>query len=241
MHYIAVCSVRGDTGRLRLGMSSFVRPFSESQPATERAHVVFGVVVLSWVFLSLPMVFLVALSLSLSYDAGTNTFYIYLSTYTHHIQGSYSYINLYVIFIYGKLQSVVGEPLLCVPILLLLHFVCRLSWYVRCADGAPVLLLLWPSISICIVDIFHRSHMCIENVMPSVQPYDICSKSADVWCRPSSMHFASHSANKRRPDANPRIHLQYMYLYILASASALSIETIVVAAGDRRQPFLFSG
>lgn len=101
----------------------------------------------------------------------------------HHIQGiwcSYSYINLYVIFIYVKLQSVVGEPLLCVSVLLLLHFVCRLSWWMlrRWCFGARA--PLWSLISISIFDVFHRSHMCIGNVMSSVQPYDICRWIC--WC-----------------------------------------------------------
>lgn len=83
VHYIAVCSVRGDTGRRRLGMSSFVRPFSGSQPATERAHVsstsssAWSFFLDYFFFITLNGLLSRSFSFALSYDAGTNTFYMY--------------------------------------------------------------------------------------------------------------------------------------------------------------------
>lgn len=139
-------------------------------------------------FLSLWIVYSVAPSHSICYDAGTNTTYIVYLIYSPHpgyLMFILVYKFIYVIFIYGKLQSVVGEPLLCVSILLLLHFVCRPSWCMlrqRCA-GPPAVVIVdrrYPS------SIYFIDRICASGMW--CHPFNRTTfvvKCADVWCRKS--------------------------------------------------------
>lgn len=138
---------------------------------------------------------------------------------------------MYVIFIYGKLQSVVGEPL-CVSILLLLHFVRRLSWCCPC-------LLLWSTLSISIFDISSISCAHRGCVLPSVQPLDICRVNL-LMCDGAQAFFIAFSVQPSTEQTGDRTLLQEftcnnVYIYILAAASALSIYGRFVGSCHRRR------
>lgn len=250
LHYTCItllfaqCDVmRCDAGCLAVLVCPLSFAHSESERASRQTSklvvVIVVVVVCFQVFFSLWILCSLSLSLHLV-RCGSS------SQHIHHIQSLwYSYINLYVIFIYSTLQSFVGEPL-CVSILLLSHFVHRLYRYVVrccccccfCCDRRS----RYPS------PIFHPSnvHRECDGIRSTVGQF--CrSKSADVWCCQSHNHFSLHSVNKRRPDAETKNSqslyymycIQYMYIYIGISASALSIELATSAASDSRRSFLF--